>query len=77
MWEYKEEVNTGMIKVWILWEVRGLTPDVGATLVVALDGAGTRSAPTVPITPQNPIDPRYAYHDHIGFTRNYTVKGND
>ncbi len=29
-----------------LWEFRGLTPVVGATLVVALVWAGTRPAPT-------------------------------
>ena len=40
-----------------LWEFRGLTPSVGATLVVALDGAGTRPAPTYSHTPQIPKEP--------------------
>lgn len=35
----------------------GAVPDVGATLVVALDWAGTRPAPTFSDTPRDPKDP--------------------
>lgn len=35
----------------------GLSPDVGATLVVALDWAGTRPAPTFSDTPRDPKGP--------------------
>jgi len=38
----------------------GLIPDVGATLVVALDWAGTRPAPTFSDTPRDPKDPEIA-----------------
>ena len=44
---------------WLV-QVRGLTPFVGATLVVALDWAGTRPAPTVTIAPRNPKEPYFA-----------------
>ncbi len=40
---------------------QGLTPPVGATLVVALDGAGTRPAPTFSHTPQIPKEVQYFY----------------
>ena len=42
----------------VVWEFWGLTPDVGATLVVALIWAGTRPAPTFGDTPRNPKDPK-------------------
>lgn len=54
----------------------GLTPDVGATLVVALvvalDGAGTRPAPTVSDAPRNPKESKFVKHklteiNHVQF----------
>jgi hypothetical protein len=42
-----------------LQDFMGLTPDVGATLVVALDWAGTRPAPTFSDTPRDPKDPHF------------------
>ena len=50
------------IKIWVLWEFRGSTPDGGATLVVALVWAGTRPAPSFGDTPQNPKDPKFVQH---------------
>jgi hypothetical protein len=41
----------------VLLEFRGLTQHVGATLVVALDWAGTRPTPPYANTPQNPKEP--------------------
>jgi hypothetical protein len=43
----------------VLLEFRGLTQHVGATLVVALDWAGTRPAPTYANTPRNPKEPSF------------------
>jgi hypothetical protein len=46
---------TQMTQIFLgLQEFRGLAPDVGATLVVALDWVGTRPTPTFADTPRNP-----------------------
>jgi hypothetical protein len=53
----------------------GLTPDVGATLVVALDWAGTRPAPTFSDTPRDQKDPiLFGYTEgHGGVTEVFPV----
>ena len=48
----RRQLNNG------LWEFSGLTPYVGATLVVALDWAGTRPVPLLADAPGIPKEPK-------------------
>ncbi len=44
-----------------LRDFRGLAPSVGATLAVALNGTGTRPAPTFSHTPRIPKEARFLH----------------
>ena len=51
-------VRSADVNFLALKDFMGLTPDVGATLVVALDWAGTKPAPAFSDTPRDPKDPK-------------------